>query len=255
MVSKGVVFVMCMATAQVLGRELNSVHPSSGFSVPSQFLTAAEFRSNFQAEDFVFDLFGALEDTPGGQISPLDVANLPSLQGSGISQSLFVIDPCGINLPHIHPRATEIQTLIKGNNVLAGFVDENANRVPFFNVLKEGETTFYPQGLIHFQFNQGCEPVTLLSALNSEDPGVNTVLTNLFQDGVDVQSLATSFGINDVNLIEKLIDSVPEASPAEGIVQACLKKCYGHGSNPSVSASASASANTYVGYAPYGNYK
>eukprot|EP01023_Acetabularia_acetabulum_P059251 TRINITY_DN7120_c0_g1_i1.p1 TRINITY_DN7120_c0_g1~~TRINITY_DN7120_c0_g1_i1.p1 ORF type:complete len:143 (-),score=29.78 TRINITY_DN7120_c0_g1_i1:89-517(-) len=133
-----------------------------------------------------------------------------------------------MNVPHIHPRATEIQTVVKGNNVLMGFVEENGARRPVFNVLKQGQSTFYPQGLTHFQFNQGCEPALLLSSLNNEDPGVNSVLTNLFQDGVDVQALATSFSVDDVNLIKTLIGSVPRASPAEGIVQACLNKCFGN---------------------------
>eukprot|EP01023_Acetabularia_acetabulum_P014905 TRINITY_DN17249_c0_g1_i6.p1 TRINITY_DN17249_c0_g1~~TRINITY_DN17249_c0_g1_i6.p1 ORF type:complete len:200 (+),score=38.14 TRINITY_DN17249_c0_g1_i6:148-747(+) len=178
-----------LALGLISGRELNQYsYPSSqpvsvSSGIAPTFQTAAQFRSNFEEKEFKFNLFGALEETPGGQVAALDVETLPSLQGSGISQSLFVIQPCGINLPHIHPRATEVQTVIEGEDVLMGFVEENANRRPVFNVLGEGESTFYPQGLTHFQFNKGCKPAKLLSSLNNEDPGVNTVLTNLFQEG------------------------------------------------------------------------
>ncbi|CAN0597135.1 unnamed protein product, partial [Laminaria digitata] len=33
---------------------------------------------------------------------------LPALAGQGISMALVNLGPCAINLPHIHPRATEV---------------------------------------------------------------------------------------------------------------------------------------------------
>ncbi|CAM9829259.1 unnamed protein product, partial [Choristocarpus tenellus] len=63
----------------------------------------------FEAKDFAFDLAGAPATVqPGaGSIRAVTVANLPSLFGQGLAYALIDLEPCGINLPHIHPRATE----------------------------------------------------------------------------------------------------------------------------------------------------
>ncbi|CAM9329551.1 unnamed protein product, partial [Ectocarpus sp. 12 AP-2014] len=47
---------------------------------------------------------------PGGRLpDPFCYVNqLPALDGQGISMALVNLDPCAINLPHIHPRATEV---------------------------------------------------------------------------------------------------------------------------------------------------
>jgi hypothetical protein len=73
-------------------------------------LSALAKRAKLSPKDFVFNLRNSMPTSSGlgGIIRPLDVDTFPSLKGHGISYSLFNIEPCGINLPHVHPRATEL---------------------------------------------------------------------------------------------------------------------------------------------------
>ena len=70
---------------------------------------------------------------------------------------------------------------IKGNQLRVAFVEENDGEGAVINDLYEGDVTFFPQGLIHYQQNLDCEPATFLAALNSEDAGVVTITTNFFE--------------------------------------------------------------------------
>ena len=45
------------------------------------------------------------------------------IRSEGITYVRFQMVPCGVNLPHTHPRATEILTLITGGPLQVGFVD------------------------------------------------------------------------------------------------------------------------------------
>jgi hypothetical protein len=72
---------------------------------------------------------------------------MPVLQGEGVAFTLFKLDPCSINLPHTHPRATELLfvnfyksikklksfflflNMISAENLQVGFTEENGGRV------------------------------------------------------------------------------------------------------------------------------
>ena len=64
----------------------------------------------FNPEDFAFTLGGPEPEAPvnGFQLRGVNLNNLPALEGQGISMALVNLDACTINLPHIHPRATEV---------------------------------------------------------------------------------------------------------------------------------------------------
>lgn len=193
----------------------------------AQFPTRQKFRNQFKASDFKFDLNNfKFDDEAGGTIQPLDVNNMPALQGEGISYSLFNIEPCGVNLPHLHPRATELLYVIKGSNIVTSFVEENRGRT-ITNVLSTGEATVFPQGLLHFQQNMGCETATYISALNSEDPGVLTVSERLFD--LQVNGVAVGLNMTEEQVLA-LKEKVPHG-PAAGQAE-CLRRCrsvfYGH---------------------------
>ena len=70
---------------------------------------------------------------------------------------------------------------IKANQLRVAFVEENGGEGAVVNDLYQGDVAFFPQGLIHYQQNLGCKPVTFLAALNSEDPGVVTITTRFFE--------------------------------------------------------------------------
>jgi len=195
--------------------------------------TAVQRRAQFQSQDFVFDLNTATAEVGngGGSIRRAFVTQFPALAGQGLGYSLFVLHPCGVNLPHVHPRATELLFMINGTGPMrTTFVEENVATGPSRDVQNDiypGQVTFFPQGLIHLEQNLGCDDVTFLSALNSEDPGVNTVTLRLF-DVTDDEGLATSLGITPAQ-VATLRQELPP-SPAKGRAEClahCAKKGYG----------------------------
>ncbi|KAJ1454285.1 RmlC-like cupin domain-containing protein, partial [Pelagophyceae sp. CCMP2097] len=153
-------------------------------------------------------------------IRAVTVAELPSLYGEGLSYSLFEIEPCGINLPHEHPRATELLYVIDADFLRTAHVEENGGARTIVNDLQTGSVTFFPQGLIHYQQNLGCKPATYISALNSEDPGVVTITTRFFE--LPPEAAADSLGVGDAD-VERLITGLP-AGPAAGRAE-CLARC------------------------------
>ena len=187
--------------------------------LPETFRTK---RAKFEAKDFVYNLKQTKPESSGlgGTIRPLGVAQLPSLAKQGVSYSLFTIKPCGINLPHVHPRATELLYVIKGSKLVTAFVEENGGRA-IVNELSAGQATFFPQGLIHYQQNLGCETAEYISALNSEDPGVVTISTQTLNH-LPTTALVDTFNISNLNLL-KLQSGLPKG-PAQGREE-CLKKC------------------------------
>ncbi|CAN0344326.1 unnamed protein product, partial [Pylaiella littoralis] len=175
----------------------------------------------YDAEDFVFPL-GTTEATNlinGFQIRGVNVNQLPALDGYGISMALVNLDPCTINLPHLHPRATEISYVISGGFRTA-FVEENGGEGAVVNDLVAGDVTLYPQGLIHYQQNLGCEPAVFLAALSSEDPGAVTVATAFFNLPID--AVTGTLDVVDTE-VQALIDALPMA-PAMARRE-CLMTC------------------------------
>ncbi|CAN0308541.1 unnamed protein product, partial [Ectocarpus sp. 8 AP-2014] len=116
----------------------------------SGVVTAQQQITLFNPEDFVFSLGGPEPDAlvEGFQIRFVNVNQLPALDGQGISMALVNLDPCAINLPHIHPRATEMLYVIKGEQVRVAFVEENGGEGAVVNDLAQGDVAFFPQGLI-----------------------------------------------------------------------------------------------------------
>ena len=72
-------------------------------------ITGVDLLANFRTSDFVFDLLRSNPARNGNNtIRQLSVSQFPVLAYMGISYTLFELAPCGINLPHVHPRATEL---------------------------------------------------------------------------------------------------------------------------------------------------
>ena len=182
--------------------------------------SALKQRQQFKASDFVFNLFGSTPNVigTGGTGRRADINELPSLQGLGVSSVLFNIAPCGINLPHVHPRGTELFHVLDGQ-FQTGFLEENSGRV-ILNNLTQGMVTIFPQGLIHFEQNLGCTPARFLSSFSNEDPGVLTISTRLFD--FPQQALTSTFSQSN-NVINYLKSNL-KVNPAMGNGE-CLKRC------------------------------
>lgn len=75
---------------------------------------------------------------------------------------------------------TKMIYVLKGK-LRTGFVDEVADtRGAIINDVAAGGSTFFPQGLVHFQQNMECEEATFVAAVKSEDPGAVFVTPTFF---------------------------------------------------------------------------
>ena len=102
------------------------------------FLTAVQRLANLNTSDFVYDL-GKAHPTTNGQnkVRQLSVSQFPTLANTGISYSLFELAPCGINLPHVHPRASELIYVISATDLQVGFVGKSHSYKNNFKLREE----------------------------------------------------------------------------------------------------------------------
>jgi len=158
----------------------------------------------------------------GGRNVAANTLNFPALIGHGISMTIGFIDPCGINNPHTHPRATEMLLMIEGE-MRVGFFMENGARF-IGNTLKLGQATVFPQGSIHFEVNTGCTPATFVAAFNHQDPGVQTTATAYFGIPADVAAIGieTPLPIN-ISYVNSLITQLSH-NPGLGLHE-CYQRC------------------------------
>ena len=106
-------------------------------------------------EDFVYSGI----KSSSGKFSPTGLAAtsvnsniFPGLNTVGMSFVRADFEVGGINVPHFHPRATEVAFVLKGK-VYSGFVD-TSNKI-FAKVIEKGEVMVFPKGMVHFQMNVG----------------------------------------------------------------------------------------------------
>jgi oxalate decarboxylase/phosphoglucose isomerase-like protein (cupin superfamily) len=158
--------------------------------------------------DFVFDFFNAtpaaVTSGEDGSITLARRDTFPALVGSGLAMALGRIGPCGLNTPHTHPRAAELNYAINGT-FHVGMLEENGARL-VMNTIRPGQATIFPRGAIHFEQNLGCEEVLFLAAFSDEDPGVSQ-LTNLFTLPTDF--LDATLGV-DESEAKQLVMGIPK---------------------------------------------
>ncbi|KAI5060046.1 hypothetical protein GOP47_0024466, partial [Adiantum capillus-veneris] len=143
---------------------------------------------------FVFrDIFknGEIVQDTGGIRAGLVATTFPALAGQGMTVVRFRLVPCGCQLAHYHPRATEILSLISGGPLQVGFVDTKGNA--HVSILYPGDVTLFPRGLLHFELNVGSEEADYVSALNSQNPGTLTAAAALFK--IPTRALASSLNL------------------------------------------------------------
>ncbi|ESR62107.1 hypothetical protein CICLE_v10017553mg [Citrus x clementina] len=105
---------------------------------------------------------------------PITVAQIPGLNTLGIALARIDYAPWGVVPPHVHPRATEILTVIEGS-LEVGFVTSNPENRLISKVLQKGDVFVLPVGLVHFQRNVGHGNAFSISGLSSQNPGVITM--------------------------------------------------------------------------------
>ncbi|KAJ8432569.1 hypothetical protein Cgig2_026617 [Carnegiea gigantea] len=155
-------------------------------------------------EDFFsggLDKPGNTHNNLGFNVSLVSATQLPGLNTLGISLARIDYAPYGLNPPHIHPRATEILTVIEGT-LYVGFVTSNlpggGNKF-FAKVLNKGDVFVFPQGLIHFQFNVGKIPAVAIAGLSSQNPGTATIANAVFgaQPPISIDVLSKAFQLDE----------------------------------------------------------
>ncbi|KAJ7770024.1 RmlC-like cupin [Mycena metata] len=155
----------------------------------------------------------------GGKIITANAATFPAVVGNGAAMAVGLLEPCGMNTPHTHPRATEIQFSVNGT-IRTGMITENGARF-IMTEIGPGGMTIFPQGSVHFQLNEGCEPAMFVSGFNSEDPGALQIAQRFL--GLSPDIVAATLG--DIGVEEVLgLDSIIPDSVSLGTDE-CLKRC------------------------------
>ncbi|BBN00976.1 protein MpCupin28 [Marchantia polymorpha subsp. ruderalis] len=157
----GIVLLACIySTCLVLVQRVEAADPDPLVDF-SPNATTPVFRNIF--------VNGDVSIGSGGVRAALDIGRFPGLTSEGLTVVQFKMVPCGENLPHTHPRATELLSLISGGPLQAGFVDTTGNAQ--IHILYPGDLIVFPRGLLHFELNVGTETAFYVSALNSQNPG------------------------------------------------------------------------------------
>ena len=189
---------------------------------------------------FIF-INNTVTDGTGGTIALSTVNNFPALIGTEVAMAIGFVNPCGLNVPHLHPRANEFLTVIQGE-LIAGLVLElndggsghvigqpaPVNRpIPQVNVTLSNYTgMLFPQGETHFQFNPTCEPALFAAAFDSSDPGRTQIARNFFSN-MPGEMLITALGgdleVLDAKRIAILRDNIPTSFAV--VMEECAVKC------------------------------
>lgn len=169
--------------------------PVQDFCIPNTRIATCKNSSAATIEDFVFSGIkfpGKFSET-GLAAKPVNVNIFPGLNTLGMSFVRADFEVGGINVPHFHPRATEIAFVLEGR-VYSGFIDSE-NRI-FAKVIEKGEVMVFPRGLLHFQMNVGDTPATILGSFDSQNPGLLRIPNAVFGSGIEEKLLEKAFGLN-----------------------------------------------------------
>lgn len=94
-----------------------------------------EWRANYTAEDYTWDFLGELDASPT-TFTRLFAGSRPALFDTFLFAVLVEVPSCHVNLPHTHPRGSEVALVWEGELTM-GFVEENGGQVHEY-ALKKG---------------------------------------------------------------------------------------------------------------------
>lgn len=163
--------------------------------------------ANVTADDFFLsglDIPGNTWNLYGSAVTPFDVARVPGLNTLGLTVARLDFFKDGFNPPHIHPRGSEIITVLEGS-LEVGFVTSFPSYKHFSKTLNKGDSFVVPVGLIHYQRNVGPADTVAFGIVNSQNAGVNVVANGVFaaKPAIDSYFLARAFQL-DKETIEQL---------------------------------------------------
>lgn len=159
-----VVCLVCMCIVQ-------SAHGSiSSFGLQ----TAQSVRSAFKDSDFVIvPAAGTVIRTPTFTVRSATLSSFPVLAGVDVqSQITRVSLKAGKPfIRHLHPRSAEIFNAIQGKFEIS-FTFEGLSPRVVTNIIESGQSTVFPQGLVHTTKCVSRNNCRFLSVFTSADPGL-----------------------------------------------------------------------------------
>jgi hypothetical protein len=221
-----------VASATALAAPLGNEHVKRGGDLTAALKaadTAAERNQLLAAtgnSSFMFDFANppaaAVISTPPGKLISANPTTAPFLVDIDFSLAVVEVGPCGLILPHLHPRNEEFILVTQGEFVTQ-FIQETGAAL-ITNDLKQWGATLFPRGSIHLEYNPTCSPSTFIAAFNGGDPGISFIAANFFS--LEEQLVIANLGGETVVSGQDLA-TIQHAIPA-GIavgVQECLTKC------------------------------
>jgi Cupin len=132
-------------------------------------------------QSFVFNFATPANGTqpppgPGGSIVAATGGTFPALIGRQSAAALFTLNPCGLVIPHTHPRSNEFIIVTEGT-VFTQFLTESGS-ILISNNLTLYSGTIFPQGSIHLEFNPTCQKSVFTAGFNDNDPGTSAIAAN-----------------------------------------------------------------------------
>ncbi|KAI3927134.1 hypothetical protein MKX01_029902 [Papaver californicum] len=148
------------------------------YSTMILFFTLPCFSDPDRLQDFcVADLSSSTTITIGYPCKPVSNVMLTALNTVGLLVIRVDLGPGGIVPFDTHPRASKASFVIIGE-VLIGFI--STSNVLYSKVVKSGEMSIVPRGLVHILKNVGPLKAVVLSFFNSQLPGTASIPNNLF---------------------------------------------------------------------------
>jgi hypothetical protein len=189
------------------------------------------FQQGNNANNISFQFINQTAGPPvGGTIAVGSVNNVPGLIGTNVGFAIGFVDPCGLNVPHLHPRANEFLTVVEGLLIGALVLEEDAEMNGALPVVEMTLTNYtgmlFPVGHVHWQFNPTCERAVFAAGFDSLDEGRTQIAQTFFSVTPDfvVETATGDQSFLGPAQIDRLRDTIPENFAQ--LVDSCAKACH-----------------------------
>jgi len=213
--------------------------PAEIKTIQTELLLAASYKDKEQvlfppnnggsANNVTFQFVNSQAPGQDGSVIVGSIDSIPGLIGTDVAAAIGFIGPCGLNVPHLHPRANEFLTVVSGTLIGAFLLEVDGQ---FFGDIPQVAMTLtnytgmlFPQGHTHWQFNPTCEQAVFAAAFDSNDEGRFQVAQTFFSskpDDVLTASLGNSTFLGPTQL-DQLRGIIPDAFVV--MVDSCAKAC------------------------------